>query len=123
VLKNVLLIVTLLALEIVDGKVSCERAGRATQEMLPTDSKLVMDRVDKRVKPFRPNVPPIEPRELLLRLVMFEAPSEVRSPVICCGPSSWIIPTAEELMTTLPEMVEHDARAVTSACELMVAVA
>jgi len=89
---------------------------------MPTDCKSVMAKVDKRVKLLRLKVPPIEPRVVLPRLVRPPAFWQIRSPVICCGPSMLIVPEASELTRTLPEMVEQEANPVASAWELMVAV-
>jgi len=90
--------------------------------MEPTDCKSDIARVDRRVRLFKKNVPPMDPRLVLPRLVSPPALSQDKSPVICCGPSRLIIPLAEELITTLPEMVEQSANCVASACELIVAV-
>jgi len=83
VLKNVLEIVTLVALLTVDGKVSEERAGRAVQAMVLTEVKSLMERVERRVKLLSVKVPPMEPIDVLPKLVRPPAFSQVKSPVIC----------------------------------------
>jgi hypothetical protein len=75
--------VTLVALLTVDGKVSEERAGRAVQAMVLTEVKSLMERVERRVKLLSVKVPPMEPIDVLPKLVRPPAFSQVKSPVIC----------------------------------------
>lgn len=83
VLKNVLEMVTLVAWLTVAGKVSWERAGRAVQAMVLTEVKSLIDRVERRVKLLSVKAPPMEPIDVLPRLVRPPAFSQVKSPVIC----------------------------------------
>lgn len=83
VLKKVLEIVTLVALLTVDGKVSADNAGRATQLMVWTDSKAVMERVERRVRFCNVKACPIEPIVVLPRLVRPPAFSQIKEPVTC----------------------------------------
>jgi hypothetical protein len=122
-LKKVLLMVTLSAWETVAGKVRRDRAGNADQSIVLTEVSSVMERVDRRVKLNKLKVPPMEPMVELPRLVNWPAFSQMKSPVICSGPSMLISPAASALTRTSPEMVVHAAYCVASACELIVAVA
>jgi hypothetical protein len=74
VLKKVLETVTLLALDTVAGKVNCDRAGKAVQEIVLTEVKELNRRVERTVKLFNKKVPPIVP--------MFRAVKPVRNPAI-----------------------------------------
>jgi len=82
VLKKVLVMVTLFAFEMNEGKVSCDRAGRDDQLMVPTAVRSVNERVDNRVKLNMLKVPPIAPIELLVKEVKPPALLTIRSPVI-----------------------------------------
>lgn len=83
VLKKVLVITTLVALEIVAGKVREDRAGSADQLMLSTDWSSLIVRVDSRVKLNNWKDLPMEPIEVLPRLVNWPAFSQIKLPVIC----------------------------------------
>jgi len=83
VLKKVLEMVTLVAELTVAGKVSEERAGRAVHAMVLTEVKSLMERVERRVRLFNVKVPPMEPIDVLPKLVKPPAFSQVKSPVIC----------------------------------------
>jgi hypothetical protein len=79
--------------------------------------------VERVVKVARSKRPPIEPRVELERVIKPDALRQIKSPVICSGPSRAMVPVAEELMRTSPLIVEHPVYCAASACELMVAVA
>jgi len=121
-LRKVLLTVKLFAVEMVDGKVRVDRAGRAWKRMEPVVFKSVNWRVDRRVKLFNSKAPPIVAIEELVKDVRALALKTVKSPVISEGPLISRTPEAEGPTRTLPLMVEQDASWVASACELMVAV-
>ncbi len=82
-LKKVLEIVTLVALETVAGKVSSDRAGRAVHAMVPTVCRSENDSVESRVKLFMVKEPVIVPIEILDKLVSPPAFSQIKSPLIC----------------------------------------
>jgi hypothetical protein len=121
VLKNVLEMVTLVAFLM--AAESCGRAGRAVQAMVLTDASDGIERVERRVRLFIVKAPPIAFRVVDPRLVRPPALLQVKSPVICCGPSMLMTPAALVPTTMLPEMVEQEANCEASAWELMVAVA
>lgn len=83
VLKKVFEMVTLIAELMVDGKVSEDRAGRAVQAMVFTEVKSLIVRVERSVRLFNMRAPPIEPIDVLPKLVRPPAFSQVKSPVIC----------------------------------------
>ncbi len=114
--------VTLSAFDTGPPKTRDGRAGRATQVMVLTVVKVVIWRVDRRVKLNRLKSPPMELMEELEMLTKLPAFWQVKLPLICCGPSMLIVPEAEEPITMLPEMVEQEAYWLASAWELMVAV-
>ena len=74
-----------------------------------------MERVDKSVRLNKSKALPIEPMELLLRLVNWPALWQIKLPVICSGPSMLICPDASGPMRTSPLMVEQLAYCVASA--------
>lgn len=122
VLKKVLETVTLLALDTVAGKVNCERAGRAVQEIVLTEVNELNRRVERTVKLFKKKVPPIEPMFKAVKPVRNPAFSTWISPVTCWIPSRARSPTVLGPTTMLPEKVEQPESAVASAAELTVAV-
>lgn len=81
--RKVLETMTLFAELTTAGKVSEESAGKATQSMEPTEVKAFIPRVEIKVKPFNPKVPPMEPIVVLLNSVRVVALLQIRSPVIC----------------------------------------
>lgn len=83
VLKKVLETVTLVALLTVAGKVRADKAGRACHAIVSTDSKALMESVERRVKLFNVKAPPIEPMVVLPKLVRPPAFSQVTEPVTC----------------------------------------
>lgn len=122
VFKKVLVMVTLLAVLTDWVKVRLERAGRAAQLMIPTVSRALNWRVDKRVKLLNSKVPAIVAIEVLVRDVIAPLFSTIKSPLICSGPSIAMVPGAVVLIKMSPLMVVQSAKAVASAAELMVAV-
>jgi len=104
------------------GRVKLERAGRDTHEIFLTDVRSLKENVDNRVRLYKSKAPPTEPKVVLPRLVKAPASWQMKSPVICSGPSRLITPAALGPMRTEPSMVEQEAYCVASACELMVAV-
>jgi len=83
VLRKVLEMVMLVALVMVEGKVNCERAGRAVQTIVPTLVKSDMESVDRSVKLLRLNAPVIVPIVVLPKLVSPPALAQITSPLIC----------------------------------------
>jgi hypothetical protein len=78
-----------------------------------------MVRVVKAVTFLMEKEPPIDVRELLLRVVRAPLSLQTRSPEMLVGPSIKISPEASVPMVTVPLTVVHDARAEASAAELI----
>lgn len=113
------MIVMLLALEMEDGNVSCDRAGSVFQLMVPTCSKFVMERVDNRVKLTSWNweflFVAIVPRVVLDREVNRGALLTIKLPEMEEGPSRLTESRASGPIRTLPATVLQLAMAVASA--------
>jgi len=125
--KKVLVMVILPAFVKKAGNVNVDRALRPAQYTVPTSVKLVKDKVDMRVKSFNVHCAPLAKEilaiELLVRPVMFTAPSTMKLPEIAEGPSRLSGPTTSFPITTLPATTPQLAIWVASACELIVKVA
>jgi len=122
VVKKVLVIVTLFDCVMGPGSVSDERAGSADQKIVPTEVNSVNCRVDIRVMLNRLNSPPMLVIVLLVREIKFPAFADVMLPVTCPGPLISMMFAASGPIRMDPFTVLHEARAVASACELMVTV-
>jgi len=104
-LKKVLVMTTLFAELMIDGKVSSPNLPRAVHLMSPTDVSLLKVRVDNCSMPFSSKVPPMLSREVDPIENNLVALAALKLPVIDRGPFKEMVLAASEPMSTSPLML------------------